>query len=82
MSLIKMDLCTQSVIDLLNTSPLQTLNIQGLIENTPADHLEIWVDSEENPTGVLVRKGYFCYIYTLEHQFLDLLLAHYFEADF
>ncbi len=39
-------------------------------------------DHLQKPTGILVRKGYFCYIYTTSESFLDLLIRDYFASDF
>lgn len=69
------------IYNLLNQAPLLTLNIQGILENTPASELEVWTDSLTSPTGVLVRKDYFHYIYTESEGFLDHLLEAYFKED-
>lgn len=71
-----------SLMALLQQEPIQTLNLIGILENTEPKDLKIFVDDADAPTGVLLVKGYFHYIYTQSTTFLDLLLLDYFKEDF
>lgn len=73
---------TKAITDLLAQEPIQSLNLMGILENTPPQGLKILVDKPHAPTGVLLVKGYFHYIFTRSTAFLDLLLEDYFKADF
>lgn len=69
---------TQSVMNLLNKDPIVNLNILGVLENTP--EVSIFVDNVDNPKGILVKKGYFHYLYTTDDGFLEEAMS-FFEKD-
>lgn len=61
-----------SIIKFLNQNTITNLNILGVLQNHT--DTEIYTDSLENPSGVLVRSGYFNYIYTEKDRFLQEVL--------
>lgn len=65
------------VIDFLKKDYIVNLNILGILENE--EDCEIYVDSLKNPKGVLVRLGYFNYIYTQSDEFLEEILTKKFQ---
>jgi hypothetical protein len=81
-SLKKLECVTDELLNFLKSDPVQTLNIIGILENSALETLDIRVDSCEKPTGVLVRKGYFCYVYSKCTVFLESLVNGYFVDDF
>ncbi|HEY8890294.1 MAG TPA: GNAT family N-acetyltransferase [Clostridium sp.] len=71
---------SQAIIEYLNLNKIINLNILGIIENEP--DAEIYVDNEKVSMGVLVRYGYFNYIYTDDDAFLDEVLKTLFKDNF
>ena len=71
---------SKAIIEYLNQNKIVNLNIIGIIENEP--EAEIYVDNKEVPRGVLVRYGYFNFIYTEDDEFLDELLKTQFKNNF
>lgn len=65
------------LIDFLKKEYIVNLNILGILENE--EDCEIYVDSLKNPNGVLVRLGYFNYLYTQSDEFLDEILNEKFK---
>lgn len=59
---------------LLEEDKIMNLNIFGIIEN--CEDAKIYVDSIENPTGVLVNNGYMNYIYTNNDEFIDNVIDY------
>ncbi len=55
---------------------LETLNLAGIIDNVR--DAEIYTDSLENPTGILVRFKYFNYLHTENKTFLDEIFTEVF----
>jgi hypothetical protein len=66
---------TKTVEDFLKTNLLINLNIFGIMENKP--EAEIFVDNVEIPKGVLVREGYFSFLYSKDEAFIDEVLNTY-----
>lgn len=60
---------SNEIISFLEQDLLINLNIIGIIENVP--HADIYVDDEDNPKGVFIKKDYFHYIYSREDSFID-----------
>jgi GNAT superfamily N-acetyltransferase len=60
---------SKAIMNFLKENLLVNLNTIGAIENIP--EAEIFVDDVENPKGVIVKKGYFYYIYSEEDSFID-----------
>lgn len=71
---------SKAIIDYLNRNRIVNLNIIGIIENEP--EAEIYVDNEESPNIVLVRHGYYNYIYTEDDELLDEMLETLFKNNF
>ncbi len=63
---------SQAIVEYLKQNYITNLNILGVLQNHTG--IEIYVDSPENPTGVLVRSGYFNYVYTENDEFLQEIL--------
>jgi len=59
---------TEGIINYLNKNTITNLNILGILQNHT--DIEIYTDSPENPSGVLVRCGYFNYIHTENDELL------------
>ncbi len=57
-----------SAIEYLKKDYLINLNMLGILENVP--EVEIFVDDELQPTGVLLRKNYFHYIHSISDEFI------------
>lgn len=55
--------------DYLKKYELETLNLTGIIDNVK--EAQIYTDSLQNPTGVLVRYKYFNYLHTDNINFID-----------
>lgn len=71
---------SKEIYDFLNSVAIVNENIIGIMENEV--DAEIYVDSIENPRGVLIRYEYFNYIYTEDDNFLDEVLEAYFTEGF
>lgn len=70
---------SDAIMEYLNKNKIINLNIMGVIENEP--DAEIYVDNEQAPNGVLVRYGYFNYVYTEDDEFLDKILNSLFKDN-
>ncbi|MEG0773802.1 GNAT family N-acetyltransferase [Clostridium sp.] len=70
----------KAIRDFLESDLIYNLNILGVIDNVP--DAEIYVDDENYPKGVMVRKDYFNYIYSEDDNFIDEMLASYFMEGF
>lgn len=70
---------SDKILNFLKTDLIQNLNILGIIENVPT--AEIYVDNEDAPKGVLVRNGYFSFVYTKEESFIDDILENVIKKD-
>lgn len=77
--LLKVEM-SKAIRNFLETDLIYNLNILGVIDNVPT--IELYVDNEEDPKGVLVRKDYFHYIYTEDDSFLDETLETFFKDGF
>ena len=71
---------SKSIMEYLKKNEIVNLNIIGIIENE--SEAEIYVDNEDVPNGVLVRHGYFNYLYTEDDNFLDKVLEELFKDNF
>jgi len=71
---------SQSIIEFLKKDLLINQNIIGIIEN--ASDIEIYVDDEENPKGVFVKRGYMNYIYSKEDDFINEISDTFFKEGF
>jgi hypothetical protein len=60
---------SDKIVNCLKKDLIQNLNILGILENYT--DVEIYVDDGEHPRSVLVRRGYFNYIYTKEDSFIE-----------
>lgn len=67
---------TDAIINYLNQNTIANLNILGVLQNHT--DIEVYTDSPENPSGVLVRSGYFNYIYTEKDGFIHEVLDNLF----
>jgi hypothetical protein len=70
---------TRELINFLEEDLIQNLNILGIIENEV--NIEIYVDNIKYPRGVLVKNGYFNFIYTKEDSFINDFLFNYCKAE-
>jgi hypothetical protein len=70
---------SDKIIACLKKDLMQNLNILGILENYK--DVEIYVDDEEHPKSVLVRRGYFNYIYTKEDSFIEDALNTQYKND-
>lgn len=68
-----------TVIRYLMEEPIINLNLMGILENIP--QVEIFVDDELNPRGVLLRKNYFHYVHTKSEKFIDALAETFFTEE-
>jgi len=71
---------SKAIMDFLKEDLLINLNTIGIIENMP--EAEIYVDDVENPKGVYVSKGYFCYIYSKEDSFINEVMDTFLRDGF
>ena len=71
---------SKPIYDFLNKNRLINLTLIGFMENTP--DAEIYVDNEENPTGVVARKDYFTNLYTENDDFLNEVLDTMYKDGF
>ena len=69
-----------TVIEYLKKDLLINLNMLGILENVP--DVEIFVDNEIQPSGVLLRKNYFHYIYTKSQDFISDMCNNFFSEGF
>ena len=60
---------SKQIRDYFKKYELETLNMAGIIDNVP--EAEIFTDSLDNPSGVLIRFKYFNYLHTKSTKFLD-----------
>ena len=60
---------SKQIRDYFKKYELETLNLAGIIDNVP--EAEIFTDSLDNPSGVLIRYKYFNYLHTKSTKFLD-----------
>lgn len=60
---------SREIIDFLKKDLPVTVNCLGLMENRP--ELDAYTDDVRDPKGIIIRKGYFSYIYTKEDSFID-----------
>ncbi|WP_192812642.1 GNAT family N-acetyltransferase [Clostridium tunisiense] len=70
----------KAIRDFLESDLIYNLNVLGVIDNMP--DAEIYVDDEEAPKGVMVRKDYFNYIYSEDDKFIDEMLESHFVEGF
>jgi hypothetical protein len=63
---------TNGIIEFLKQNYITNLNILAVLQNHT--DIEIYADNPESPTGVLVRSGYFNFIYTENDAFLQEIL--------
>jgi hypothetical protein len=70
---------SEKIIDFLKEDLIQNLNMLGIIKNI--FDIEIYVDNVDNPRGVLLKNGYFNYIYTKEDSFIDDICNNLCEAE-
>lgn len=70
----------ESIISFLQQDPIINLNVIGVIKNVP--EAEIYVDNEDNPKGVFVRRNYFHYIYTKDEGFIDEVCETFFKDGY
>ena len=59
---------SKQIRDYFKKYELETLNLAGIIDNVP--EAEIFTDSLDNPSGVLIRYKYFNYLHTESTKFL------------
>lgn len=72
---------SKAIMDFLKEDLLVNQNIIGIIENMP--EAEIFVDDEEAPKGVLVKKDdYMHYLYTQDDQFIEDMCNDYLKEGF
>lgn len=71
---------SKNIEEFLKEDLLINLNILGIIENRP--DAEIYVDHVENPKCVLVRNGYFNYMYTKEEAILEEVIESFDKEGF
>jgi hypothetical protein len=71
---------SKPIYDFLNKNKLINLNLIGFLENVP--DAEVYVDNEENPTGVVARKGYYSSLYTENDDFLYEILDTLYKDGF
>lgn len=71
---------SNAIINFLEKDLLINLNIIGIIENVL--HADIYVDDEDNPKGVFIKKDYFHYIYSREDSFIDEVCNTFFKDGF
>lgn len=63
------------ITEFLKKDLLINLNILGVIENRP--EAEIYVDSPQDPTGILVKKGYMNYLYSKNSSFIEEVIERF-----
>lgn len=63
------------ITEFLKKDLLINLNILGVIENRP--EAEIYVDNPQDPTGILVNKGYMNYLYSKNSSFLEEVIERF-----
>lgn len=51
---------------------IYNLNILGILENSK--HAKLYVDNENEPTGVYISDGYFKYLYTESNEFIEQVI--------
>ncbi len=68
-----------AVEEFLKKDYLINLNILGILENVL--EVEIFVDDELQPTGVLLRKNYFHYIYSKSDEFIEAVSEEFFSKE-
>lgn len=69
----------EAVIKYLMQDYFINLNMLGILENIPG--VEIFVDDELNPKGVLLRKNYFHYIHTRSEEFINTVVETFFVEE-
>lgn len=69
----------EPVLAFLRQQPIINLNILGILTNVPA--AAVYVDDPASPSGVLVRDGYFNYLYTENDTVLQDMVASLFSAE-
>ena len=69
--MIRLDRPTEALRRFLGRHRAETLNIAGILENEPG--VEIFVDDEAAPGGVLVRSPWQLYVHAEDGAFLDQL---------
>jgi len=67
------------VIEYLKKDLIINLNMLGILENV--SDVEIFVDNEEQPNGVILRKNYFHYIYTKSDDFINNTVDNFFTEE-
>lgn len=70
---------SEAIYKFLNRNPIINLNLIGFMENEP--EAEIYVDNEENPSGVIARKDYFSFLYVENDDFLNEALDTLYSGD-
>lgn len=71
---------SKPIYEFLNKNRIINLNLIGFLENVP--DAEVYVDNENNPTGVVARKDYFSSLYTENDDFLNEVLDTLYKDGF